>query len=165
MCRTQRFQRGSDSSLTLYDQCYTSSSHGRLVMWSREERYLWPEALDLFFQIAPSGLRREELFHHAARPLITRNSLLKVLRRRLAVRCSFPLWRTAMNTALEAAVTIGVGIDTARYGHRVTFLKADKQPAAPPLDVLESAAGYEELRQALERLGAARAASQVPCAD
>lgn len=57
-----------------------------------------------------------------------------------------------MNTVLEAAATIGVGIDTARYGHRVTFLKADKQPAAPPLDVLESAAGYEELRQALERL-------------
>lgn len=56
-----------------------------------------------------------------------------------------------MNTVLEA-VTIGVGIDTARYGHRVTFLKADKQPAAPPLDVLESAAGYEQLRQALERL-------------
>lgn len=32
------------------------------------------------------------------------------------------------------------------------FCNADKQPAAPPLDVLESAAGYEQLRQALERL-------------
>ncbi len=51
-----------------------------------------------------------------------------------------------MNIVLQA-VTIGVGIDTARYGHRVTFLKADRQPAAPPLDVLESAAGYEQLRQ------------------
>jgi transposase len=47
---------------------------------------------------------------------------------------------------------IGVGIDTARYGHRVTFLRSDKQPAAPPLDVLESRAGYEQLRQTLERL-------------
>jgi hypothetical protein len=56
-----------------------------------------------------------------------------------------------MNAGLEA-VWIGVGIDTARYGHRATFLKSDRQPAAPPLDVLESAAGYEELRQALERL-------------
>ena len=52
----------------------------------------------------------------------------------------------------EATDVIGVGIDTARYGHRVTFLRADKQPAAPPMDVLESAAGYEQLRQALERL-------------
>lgn len=52
----------------------------------------------------------------------------------------------------EASAVIGVGIDTARYGHRVTFLRSDKHPAAPPLDVLESQAGYEELRQALERL-------------
>ena len=57
----------------------------------------------------------------------------------------------------EATDVIGVGIDTARYGHRVTFLRADKQPAAPPMDVLESAAGYEQLRQALERLQAERA--------
>jgi len=57
-----------------------------------------------------------------------------------------------MNAALEEAVWIGVGIDTARYGHRATFLKSDRQPAAPPLDVLESAAGYESLRQVLERL-------------
>ena len=52
----------------------------------------------------------------------------------------------------EVVAVIGVGIDTARYGHRITFLRADKQPAAPPLDVLESQAGYEELRQALRRL-------------
>jgi transposase len=57
-----------------------------------------------------------------------------------------------MNAVLDDATPIGVGIDTARYGHRVTFLKADKQPAAPPLDMLESAAGYEQLRQELERI-------------
>lgn len=56
-----------------------------------------------------------------------------------------------MSTVL-ATDCIGVGIDTARYGHRVTFMRADKQPAAAPLDVLESAAGYEQLRQALLRL-------------
>jgi len=28
---------------------------------------------------------------------------------------------------------IGVGIDTARYGHRVSFLRPDRQPAAKPL--------------------------------
>ena len=47
---------------------------------------------------------------------------------------------------------IGVGIDTARYGHRVTFLRDDKQPAAPALDVPESRAGYQKLQEALERL-------------
>jgi transposase len=57
-----------------------------------------------------------------------------------------------MSILLEEATSIGVGIDTARYAHHVTFLGADKQPAAPPLDVVESAAGYAQLRQALERL-------------
>ena len=47
---------------------------------------------------------------------------------------------------------LGVGIDTARYGHHVTFLRDDKQPARPPLEVLESAAGYCQLQGALERL-------------
>ena len=30
---------------------------------------------------------------------------------------------------------IGVGIDTARYGHRVSFLRPDRQPAAKPITV------------------------------
>ena len=47
---------------------------------------------------------------------------------------------------------IGIGIDTARYGHRVTFLRDDKQPAAPAMDVLESREGYESLRHQLELL-------------
>lgn len=47
---------------------------------------------------------------------------------------------------------IGVGIDTARYGHRVSFLRPDRQPAAPPLTVLETQAGYQTLRQRLEDL-------------
>jgi transposase len=65
-----------------------------------------------------------------------------------------------MTTILDESRTtmIGVGIDTARYGHRVTFLCADKQPAAPPLDVHESCAGYQQLQQALERLQAAHPA-------
>jgi transposase len=57
-----------------------------------------------------------------------------------------------MNSLAEEATCIGVGIDTARYGHRVTFLRSDKQPAAPPLDVLESAVGYARLREALDHL-------------
>jgi transposase len=47
---------------------------------------------------------------------------------------------------------IGVGIDTARYGHRVNFLRPDRQPAARPLTVLENHAGYLTLQQRLEQL-------------
>jgi len=42
---------------------------------------------------------------------------------------------------------IGVGIDTARYGHRVSFLRSDHQPVAKPLTVLENKAGYRALQQ------------------
>jgi len=48
--------------------------------------------------------------------------------------------------------SIGVGIDTARYGHRVSFLRPDRQPAAKPLTVLESRAGYQGLQECLEEL-------------
>jgi transposase len=47
---------------------------------------------------------------------------------------------------------IGVGIDTARYGHRVSFLRPDRQPAARPMTVLESRAGYQALHERLEQL-------------
>jgi len=47
---------------------------------------------------------------------------------------------------------IGVGIDTARYGHRVQFLREDRQPAAKGLTVTENREGYERLRRELERL-------------
>jgi transposase len=47
---------------------------------------------------------------------------------------------------------IGVGIDTARYGHRVSFLRPDHQPAAKPMTVLESRAGYQALQQRLQQL-------------
>jgi transposase len=47
---------------------------------------------------------------------------------------------------------IGVGIDTARYGHRVSFLRPDRQPAAKPITVMENHAGYQALRQRLEQL-------------
>ena len=47
---------------------------------------------------------------------------------------------------------IGVGVDTARCGHRVTFLRPDRQSAAKPLTVLESRAGYQSLQERLEQL-------------
>ena len=47
---------------------------------------------------------------------------------------------------------LGVGIDTARYGHHVSFLRSDCQLAAKPIIVLESRKGYRQLQQQLERL-------------
>jgi len=47
---------------------------------------------------------------------------------------------------------LGVGIDTARYGHHVTFLREDKQPACPPLPITESRGGYEQLQKRIEQL-------------
>ena len=52
----------------------------------------------------------------------------------------------------SASVLIGVGLDTARYGHHVSFLRSDLQPAANAFTFAESASGYAELRRALERL-------------
>lgn len=47
---------------------------------------------------------------------------------------------------------IGVGIDTARYGHRVCFLRPDRRLAAKALTVMENHDGYQALRQQLEQL-------------
>jgi transposase len=47
---------------------------------------------------------------------------------------------------------IGVGIDTARYGHRVSFLRPDRQPAAKPITVLENHVGYQSLKDRLMKL-------------
>ena len=47
---------------------------------------------------------------------------------------------------------IGVGIDTARYGHRVNFLREDKQLAAKAITVTENREGYDLLRAELETL-------------
>lgn len=47
---------------------------------------------------------------------------------------------------------IGVGIDTARYGHRVSFLRPDRSPAAPALTVMEKREGYQALEDRLRDL-------------
>jgi transposase len=47
---------------------------------------------------------------------------------------------------------IGVGIDTARYGHRVSFLRPDHQRAAKPLTILENQEGYQALQERLQQL-------------
>lgn len=47
---------------------------------------------------------------------------------------------------------IGVGIDTARYGHHVSFLGADRVNALPGFHFKESRDGYTQLAQAFEKL-------------
>lgn len=47
---------------------------------------------------------------------------------------------------------LGVGIDTGRYGHHVSFLREDKEVAAPPLPITESREGYQKLQTRIEQL-------------
>jgi hypothetical protein len=58
-----------------------------------------------------------------------------------------------MTTAQSSTVTaIGVGIDTSRYGHHVSFLRDDLQPAAEPLAITENREGYDKLLSRLRDL-------------
>ena len=133
------------------------SNHGRLVGCGVARSYdpdLW---LDHLGEIFPSDLRYEELVHHAARPLITRIAQTEDHRRSLVAThfCFFHFGyeELIMSNAIATPVEhLGIGIDTARYGHRVTFLRQDRQPAAPPLTVMETQQGYTQLRKQLERL-------------
>lgn len=139
-------------------------SHDTSVMrhWSNcgvARSYIPDLWLDHLGEIFPSDLRCEELVHHAARPLITRITQTEGDRRSLVAtqfRCSIPQGYedSAMSTHRSSPTLshIGVGIDTARYGHRVTFLRDDRQPAAAPLTVMENQPGYQQLRQQLQRL-------------
>ena len=57
-----------------------------------------------------------------------------------------------ISTEDQTTTPIGVGFDTARYGHHATFLREDRQPAAKPLEFLESRSGYQRLERVLGRL-------------
>ena len=56
------------------------------------------------------------------------------------------------STSAARRLRLGVGIDTARYGHYVTFLGDDLQRVAPDLPVPESRARYQRLERQLRRL-------------
>ena len=47
---------------------------------------------------------------------------------------------------------LGVGIDTARYGHYVTFLREDFQPATRPMTIFENRASYQQFQESLHCL-------------
>jgi transposase len=74
----------------------------------------------------------------------------------LETRQAMPPTPTAVlpTQPLPPPVPIGVGIDTSRYGHHACFLRADLQPAAADLKLVESAAGYQQLRERLQAIAA-----------
>jgi transposase len=55
-------------------------------------------------------------------------------------------------TPVHPTIAVGVGFDTARYGHHVTFLRADLQPACPAFEFAESRAGYDRVRRQFQDL-------------
>ena len=58
-----------------------------------------------------------------------------------------------MSAATDVMVTaLGVGLDTARYGHHATFLNEDREYAAKPFDFLESRSGYQRLEKTFRLL-------------
>ncbi len=67
-------------------------------------------------------------------------------------RLAPPVLPVATTSADASPVRIGVGIDTARYGHYAAFLRADLQPAAADLAFTENARGYALLRQRFEQI-------------
>src|SRR5436190_21015417 len=56
------------------------------------------------------------------------------------------------STVPSGVVPIGVGIDTARYGHHVSFLDEQKRTAAKSFHFTESATGDQQLHAALTKL-------------
>src|SRR5438270_6436510 len=80
----------------------------------------------------------EELLHLAARPLITSFSHAKASAEDSRGSCAptSSLRTSAMTstTAQSSPLAIGVGFDTARYGHHVTFLRPDLQAACPAFE-------------------------------
>jgi transposase len=59
---------------------------------------------------------------------------------------------SAAPSPIVPAVLFGVGFDTSRYGHHVTFLRHDLQLACPPFEFLESRSGYNRVLDQLGRL-------------
>lgn len=58
-----------------------------------------------------------------------------------------------MSTTTDVPITaIGVGFDTARYGHHVTFLNEERDHAAKPFNFDESCTGYQQLEKELRLL-------------
>ncbi len=115
----------------------------------REESYFTAEAATSSRRLFPpyfgSGLGTScgSTAYHK-RPLV------KAPRRSLMLRPRLIRFKEKIVTS--SIERIGVGIDTARYGHRVGFLDENRQPAAPAITVQECGEGYRDLEGSLRRL-------------
>ena len=121
---------------------------------SREE-ICGPMRLDLFRKIDPSDLR----LRICCILRLDRSSQgyprSKAPRRTLTASSPPAFIRDDIMTLAPAttdALPIGVGIDTARYGHHVTFLRDDLQPAAPAFSFAETRDGYQQLERQFQQL-------------
>ena len=58
-------------------------------------------------------------------------------------------------------VPIGVGFDTARFGHHVTFLDAQLNLVCPPMEFVEAKAGYDSVRLCLRTASSSVSATSI----
>ena len=72
--------------------------------------------------------------------------------RLIGIDSAFLLLGDALVTELVSSTPIGVGLDTARYGHHITFLNHDREFAAEPFGFCESREGYEQMCSAFQKL-------------
>ena len=122
--------------------------------------FLAPEALTFFAEIVPSGLWHKELGTSCGSTVLSQGSLRQRMRggaSRLHTYLCPGLADRSGEFAMPVVQTellchVGVGIDTARYGHHVSFLRDDRQLAAPALSITESREGYEQLQRQLHQL-------------
>ena len=78
---------------------------------------------------------------------------VKTLSRKDSLKAHSPKGDATLKDTVDVAMQhLGIGIDTARYGHHASFLREDKQPACPPLTIMESRVGYDLLKKKLEQL-------------
>ena len=78
---------------------------------------------------------------------------VKTLARKTSVKAFSQTKEATPKDAVDLSMQhLGIGIDTARYGHHASFLREDKQPACPPLTIMESRVGYDQLRKRLDQL-------------
>jgi transposase len=95
--------------------------------------------------------------HNAAAPAPAINAPADAPAHNQNARHPDPLITTGTDNSADPLVPIGAGFDTSRYGHYAAFLRADLQPAAADLMLVESALGYQQLRQRLDAIAAKHA--------
>src|SRR5688572_20176944 len=122
---------------------------------SREEIYPAHRGVDLLAQIDPSALWHEVLLQLTAWTVYHEDCLGQRMcggDSRLVGFSSACKVGDTMISQSTSSTPIGVGLDTARYGHHITFLNQDRQFTTEPFGFAESREGYEQVTVALNKL-------------